>query len=182
MMRRGDTLWSLLADLQNPDHELTVAGRKVALLAVGTNDLDASSWTGGKSSEEQARGKMEVIKMVVAELERQSPGIYIVLSSVLPRPCDDDLTHLCCKLFNRSLRRYAFANRMGYAPLWSSFVVSVPHRDRAVPRSDLFTGGQLHLNHRGARLLSRRLVQALSRGSLDQMAARALPPVVIAWD
>jgi len=178
-MRRGDTLWKLLADIQRGS--LNVRGRAVIVLGVGTNDLDAGEWKGARSPKEHAEGKLNVVVMLIEEFTRQSPNAYIVLCSVLPRPIDDHLTSGCVKEFNRLLRAHAFRNRMGYVPTWTSFVEKKPHHEAAVPRGYLYTAKELHLNNRGAQVLYTRLQQALARSSLDLMAARAAPPFSIQW-
>lgn len=179
VMRRGDTLWKLLTALQ--DGDLSVRGRAVVVIAVATNDLCANEWRGDRSPEQHASGKMNLLKMVLDEVKVQNPSAYVVLLSVLPRPVDDVETSDCVKAYNRKLRSHAFANRMGFIPTWTSFVEKKPHHEKAVPRDELYTAKQLHLNKRGAAVLMRRLMQSLSKNSLDIMAARAGPPFIIQW-
>lgn len=178
-VRRGDTLWKLLTSLQEGD--ISVEGRAVVVVGVATNDLCAEEWFGNRSAEQHASGKMNLLRMLLAEVRVQNPSAYVVLLSVLPRPCDDERTSDCVKEYNRLLRAHAFGNRMGYIPTWTSFVQNKPHHEKAVIKDELYTAKQLHLNLRGANVLRRRLQQALSKSSLNIMAARAIPPVTIEW-
>lgn len=179
VMRRGATLWTMISLLQT--NEVSVQGRAVVVIAGGTNDLDSENWRGSRDAAEHAQCKMNVLRILVEEIAKQNPSAYIVLCSVLPRPIDDKYTNLCVKVYNRKLRAFAFGHRHGYVPLWSSFVESRPHREPTVPLVSLYTSGMLHLNQAGADKLFLRLQQALSVGSLDAMAVRAVPPFQILW-
>ena len=178
-VRRGDTLWQLLTDLQEGD--LSVEGRAVVVVGVATNDLCAEEWVDSRSAKEHAACKMNVLRMILDEIKTKNASAYVVLLSVLPRPCDDEHTSECVKEYNRLLRAHAFGNRLGYIPTWTSFVQKRPHHEKAIIKKELYSKKRLHLNSKGARVLWARLQQALCKSSLNVMAARAIPPVTIPW-
>ena len=178
--RRGATIWSTISQIQTD--KLIVKGFAVVVVAVGTNDFDADSWVGSREAAEHASCKMHVMEELLAEIKRHNPSAYIILCSVLPRPCDDVFTNEVLKMFNRRLRSYAFGNRMGYEPTWTSFVEKKPSpTEQSEPLWDMYTSRNLHLNKEGARRLYDRFRMALSKAAIDTMAARSVPPFEVQW-
>ena len=144
------------------------------VLHIGTNNMDARSWVGKRTGEEQLQVITEEFRTLVRTIRRYNSTAFLIFISVLPRKCDWEHTKVLYHEFNNFLCRLARQTKSGYLPFWRSFVYKEGPL-KGCPRGDFLAinDGGLHLNIPGRAVFGERVKGELSVGYIRELVRRA---------
>ena len=136
--------------------------------------MDARSWVGKFSGEEQLQIISEEFRTLFRTIRRFNATAFLIFISVLPRKCDWEHTKVLYAEFNNFLNKLARQTKSGYLPFWRSFV----YKEKPLigyPRGDYLArnDGGLHLNIPGTAVFGERVKGELSLGYIKELVRRA---------
>jgi hypothetical protein len=121
------------------DGTFEVLPHEFTLLSVGTNDLHTLDL-------HQLRMGYEA---VVSQIRQQSPFTTIGITSIIPRPCDeDDSDEWTRRGINTMISRFCRANGLDYSESWTQLT-----NDDESPKVELYAKDLLHLKDSGVERL-----------------------------
>ena len=128
-------------------HDLSKYNYDVVLVHVGTNDLN-------KLNSEI----LTKFKNLISGIRLVKSDCKIILSSILPRPVDVDLTTEKIIIVNKELQKMCYEQNVEFLYTFSSYMKS------GFPNRKLFAyrDGGLHLNQSGVKILKDRFAFSLS--------------------
>ena len=104
-VRRGATIGQITKEIL--DRTIRVGGLRVIVLHLGTNNMDARSWVGKFSGEEQLQIISEEFRTLFRTIRRFNATAFLIFISVLPRKCDWEHTKVLYAEFNNFLNKLA---------------------------------------------------------------------------
>ena len=171
-VRRGYRISQVTKELL--DRTIRIGGLRVIVIHLGTNNMDARSWVGKLSVDEQLQVISEEFQSLYRTIRRFNATAFIIFISILPRKCDWDHTKVLYQEFNNFLCKFARQTKSGYLPFWRSFVYKDgPMKGR--PRGDYLAvnDGGLHLNIPGRAVFGERVKTELSVRYIRELVRRA---------
>ncbi len=168
--------------------KIRVGGLRVIFLHAGTNGIDYRVWGGRLTWEKRLKEMEQEVIQFYKAVRTYNASVFIIFSSVLPRPCDWDKTGKLVVAFNQYMKLFARTHKCGYAPLYSSFIHKKEERtrdpvtgkervvvERGSPLRHFFAirDKGLHLNLSGGYIFTSRVRSLLETPELQMMIRRS---------
>ena len=139
---RGATIDKLISGIQTDKFESDWSHFDLVIIHCGTNDIDKGDH----------RAIISKTQYFVHELKLRNNRLQVIISSILPRPCDEDNTNRIIVRVNQVMKVWADSKRsVHFAATFKTFIKNI----KTKKGDDLYDDDGLHLSTLGTERTAR---------------------------